>query len=124
MSVFCKDCKKTKDNEDFGINYNGSQYKTCVMCRDYDKKRNKLATKNDEAARRGLHYCNECEKAKPKDKFVMPNGNSYDQCRSCLIYGSDEDDSSSSRSSYNSDQCGWIADDYEVGFSNMYKYQF
>ena len=74
------------------------RYKTCVKCKDYDKKRNKLQTKQAEAALRGLRYCNECEKAKPKDKFVMPNGNSYDQCRSCLFYGSDEDDRSSSYS--------------------------
>ena len=120
MSVFCKGCKKAKNNEYFGMNNNGSQYKTCVMCRGYDKKRDKLATKKAEAALRGLHYCDECEKAKPKDKFVMPNGNSYDQCRSCLIYGSDEDDSSSSYSY----QCEYNAGDYEVGFSNMYKYIF
>ena len=86
MSVFCKGCKKTKDSEDFGIKKDGSQYKTCVMCRDYDKKRNKHATKKDNAAR-GLNYCEECDKAKPRDKFVMPNGGFYDTCcRSCLIY--------------------------------------
>ena len=34
MSVFCKGCKKVKDNEDFGITNNGSQYKTCMKCRE------------------------------------------------------------------------------------------
>ena len=103
-------------NKDFGYTRLEMRYKTCVKCRGYDKKRNKLQTKKAEAALRGLRYCNECEKAKPKDKFVMPTGNSYDQCRCCLIYGSDDEDDS--KSSY-SDQCGWTADDYEVGFSNM-----
>ena len=74
MSVFCKGCKKTKDNEDFGIKENGAQYKTCVVCRDDDRKRNKLATKKAEAALRGLQYCEECDKAKHRDKFVMSNG--------------------------------------------------
>ena len=45
----------------------------------------------------------------------MPNGNSYDQCRSCLIYGSDEDDRSSSYSY----QCEYNSGDYEVGSGNM-----
>ena len=116
MSVFCKDCKETKDNEDCGVNNNGSQYKACVKCRDYDKKRNQLATKKYEAALRGLKYCDECKKAKPRDKFVMPNGNSCDQCRCCLIYGSDDEDDSSSGYSY---QCEYNTGDYEVGFSNM-----
>ena len=39
MSVFCKGCKKNKDNEDFGIKNNGTQYNTCVKCRErYHKK--------------------------------------------------------------------------------------
>ena len=32
MSIYCKGCKKTKDNEDFGIKNNGTQYKTCDTC--------------------------------------------------------------------------------------------
>ena len=53
MSAFCKGCKKTKDNEDSGINNNGSQYNTCVKCRDYDRKRvekekNKASESNGE----------------------------------------------------------------------------
>ena len=38
MSVFCKGCKKTKDNEDFGMKSNCSQYKTCVKCREREQK--------------------------------------------------------------------------------------
>ena len=34
MSVYCKGCKGTKDNEDFGIKNNGTQYETCVRCRN------------------------------------------------------------------------------------------
>ena len=37
MSIYCKGCKTTKDNEDFGIKNNGTQYKTCVRCRDKNK---------------------------------------------------------------------------------------
>ena len=33
MSVFCKGCRKTKDNEEFGLKANGTQYKTCMTCR-------------------------------------------------------------------------------------------
>jgi hypothetical protein len=33
MSVFCKGCRKTKVNEDFGYKDNGEQYKTCKKCR-------------------------------------------------------------------------------------------
>ena len=39
MSVFCKGCKKIKDNEDFGIKNNGSQYKTCMKCRERKHKK-------------------------------------------------------------------------------------
>ena len=101
MSVFCKSCNKTKDSEDLGIKEDETQYKTCVRCRDKDKKQYKLATKKANAARRGLNYCEECDKAKPRDKFVMPNGELYDKCcRSCLIYDSDDEDDSSSNYSY------------------------
>ena len=33
MSVFCKGCRKTKVNEDFGFKTDGNQYKTCITCR-------------------------------------------------------------------------------------------
>ena len=33
MSVFCKGCRKTKVNEDFGLKTDGNQYKTCITCR-------------------------------------------------------------------------------------------
>ena len=52
------------------------------------------------------------------DKFVMPNGKSYNKCRRCLrheIYDSDEDDSSSGYSY----QCVYDASGNEPGFSNM-----
>ena len=39
MSVFCKGCKKNKDNEDFGTKNNGTQYKTCVKCRERKHKK-------------------------------------------------------------------------------------
>jgi len=39
MSVFCKGCKKTKDNEYFGMKNNGTQYKTCVNCRERKQKK-------------------------------------------------------------------------------------
>ena len=34
MSVFCKGCRKTKVNEDFGLKTDGNQYKTCIKCRN------------------------------------------------------------------------------------------
>ena len=34
MSVFCKGCRKTKDDEEFGLKANGTQYKTCIKCRN------------------------------------------------------------------------------------------
>ena len=37
MSAFCKGCRKTKDNDEFGLKYDESQYKTCMKCR-YKKK--------------------------------------------------------------------------------------
>ena len=33
MSVFCKGCRKTENNEEFGLKANGTQYKTCMKCR-------------------------------------------------------------------------------------------
>ena len=38
MSPLCKGCRKTKDNEDFGIKKDGSQYKTCTKCRNRKNK--------------------------------------------------------------------------------------
>ena len=37
MSIYCKGCKETKDNKDFGNKNNGTQYKTCVRCRNKNK---------------------------------------------------------------------------------------
>ena len=121
-TIKCSTCKKRFLNNKeqvelhFGYNRLNERFKCCIRCRGYGKKQNKLERKKAEAALRGLLYCEECEKAKPKDKFVMPNGESYDRCcRTCLIYGSDEDDSGSSYS----DQCVYDPGDYEVGFSNV-----
>ena len=33
MSVFCKGCRKTKDNEEFGLKADGNQYKTYMKCK-------------------------------------------------------------------------------------------
>ena len=107
------------------INHRKHERITCNVC-GYQSTRNNLArhqksnkcksyVKPDEND--GLNYCEECEKNKPMDKFVMPNGEIYTKCcRSCLIYGSDDEDDSSSNHSH---QCVYDAGDYEVGFSNM-----
>ena len=34
MSVFCNGCRQTADTDEFGVNNNGSQYKTCMKCRN------------------------------------------------------------------------------------------
>ena len=39
MSVFCKGCRKTKDNEEFGLEADGNQYKTCMKCRERKQKK-------------------------------------------------------------------------------------
>ena len=46
MSVLCKGCRKTKVNEDFGLKDNGTQYKTCIQCRN--KKIKKIEEKEEE----------------------------------------------------------------------------
>ena len=46
MSVLCKGCRKTKVNEDFGLKDNGTQYKTCLTCRN--KKIKKIEVKEEE----------------------------------------------------------------------------
>ena len=38
MYVFCKGCRKTKYNEEFGLKADGTQYETCVK---YRNKKNK-----------------------------------------------------------------------------------
>ena len=45
MSVFCKGCRKTKVNEGFGLKDNGTQYKTCIQCRN--KKIKKIEEKEE-----------------------------------------------------------------------------
>ena len=46
ISVFCKGCRKTKDNEEFGLKA-GTQYKTCMKCR-YKKLGVKVSFKKPE----------------------------------------------------------------------------
>ena len=53
MSSFCKGCRKTKDNEGFGMKKDGSQYKTCETCR-----------------------ANKC-KPHPNDKYMLVGGRTY-----------------------------------------------
>ena len=66
--IICSKCRskcindKEHINNVFGYTRLEMRYKTCVKCRDYDKKRNKLQTQKAEAALRGLKYCDECKK--------------------------------------------------------------
>ena len=46
MSVFCKGCRKTKDNEEFGLKTDGNQYKTHIKCRN--KKIKKIEEEEEE----------------------------------------------------------------------------
>ena len=117
--IKCSTCKKRFLNNKeqvelhFGYNRLNERFKCCIRCRDYSKKRTKLQNKQADAALRGLQYCEACEKAKDRYEFIMSNGKSHTRCcRTCLIYGSDEDDSGSSYS----DQCVYDPGDYEVGF--------
>ena len=34
MSVFCKGCRETNDNEEFGLKTDGNQYNTYITCRN------------------------------------------------------------------------------------------
>ena len=122
--IKCSNCKKqfmnNKEQIDlyFGYNRLEQRFKCCVRCRGYGKKRTERETKKAEDSNGELKYCNKCKTSKPVDKFVMPNGKSYNKCRRCLrpeIYDSDEDDSSSSYSY----QCVYDASGNEPGFSNM-----
>ena len=63
MSVFCKGCRKTKVNDDFGFKYNGTQYKTCIKCRS--KKIKKIEEKEEEIT------C--CDVEKIRDTFRKLN---------------------------------------------------
>ena len=123
--IQCSTCKKKYLNNKeqvelyFGHNRLNQPFKCCIRCRGYGKKRTERETKKAEDSNGELKYCNKCKTSKPMDKFVMPNGKSYNKCRRCLrseIYDSDEEDDSSS--GYSS-QCVYDAGDYDVGFSNM-----
>ena len=122
--IKCSTCKKKYLNNKeqvelyFGYNRLDQRFKCCIRCRGCGKKRVENETKKANESNGELKYCNKCKTSKPVDKFVMPNGKSYNKCRRCLrheIYDSD-DDASSSNYSY---QCEYDAGDYEVGFSNM-----
>ena len=39
MSVCCNGCRKTKDNEEFGLKADGNQYKTYIKCRNKNNKK-------------------------------------------------------------------------------------
>ena len=41
MSVFCKGCRETQDNEEFGLKADGTQYKTCIKCGNKKNKKPK-----------------------------------------------------------------------------------
>ena len=47
MSVCCKGCRKTTDNEEFVLKDNGTQYKTSMKCR-YNKLGVKVSFKKPE----------------------------------------------------------------------------
>ena len=98
--IQCSTCKtKFLNNKEhvelyFGYNRLEQRFKCCIRCRGYGKKQTENETKKAEKSNGELHYCNKCKKAKPIDKFVMPNGKSYNKCRRCLrstIYDSDEE---------------------------------
>ena len=123
--IQCSTCKKKYLNNKeqvelyFGHNRLNQPFKCCIRCRGYGKKRTERETKKAEDSNGELKYCNKCKTSKPVDKFVMPNGKSYNKCRRCLrpeIYDSDEEDDSSSSYSY---QCVYDASGNEPGFSNM-----
>ena len=122
--IQCSMCKKKYLNNKeqvelhFGYNRLNQPFKCCIRCRGYGKKRVEKEKNKANESDGELKYCNKCKTSKPMDKFVMPNGKSYNKCRRCLghdIYDSDEDDSSSGYSY----QCVYDARGNEPGFSNM-----
>ena len=64
MSVLGKGCKKTKDHNEFGLNNNGSQYKTCMKCRD-----NKLKEEPKEEPKEELPNCCDVEEIRNSSKL-------------------------------------------------------
>ena len=55
MSVFCKGCRKTNDNEEFGLKADGTQYKTYIKCRN--KKMNCRNKKNKKSEEEIIECC-------------------------------------------------------------------
>ena len=119
--IKCSTCKKKFLNNKeqvelhFGYNRLNERFKCCIRCRGYGKKRVEQEKNKANESNGELKYCTQCKTSKPVDKFLMPNGKSYNKCRRCLIHDSDDDDSSSSYSY----QCVYDPGDYEVGFRNM-----
>ena len=77
MYVCCKGCKKTKDNEDVGIKNNGTQYKTCVNCRDKNKKDND--NKQQSIDTNVNRLCTRCCQVKPNTEFGEYEMHVYDK---------------------------------------------
>ena len=100
--IKCSTCKKKFLNNKeqvelhFGYNRLNERFKCCIRCRGYGKKRVEQEQNKANESNGELKYCTQCKTSKPVDKFVMPNGKSYNKCRKCLrdeIYDSDDDDS-------------------------------
>ena len=70
MSVFCKGCRETKDNEEFGLKTDGNHYKTCT------KYRNQKIKKIEEE---GIIEC--CDVELMRDTFIKLN------CRTVHLNG-------------------------------------
>ena len=102
----------TDDNmkKDFGYNRLNQRYKTCIKCRNdrkqyrknnadkmksyrhqywidnaenIKKKREQLKKEADESNGK-IKYCNRCYQNKDIDKFICPNGKTYNACYACL----------------------------------------
>ena len=98
--IKCSTCKKKFLNNKeqvelyFGYNRLNERFKCCVRCRGYGKKRVEQEQNKANESNGELKYCTQCKTSKPVDKFVMPNGKSYNKCRRCLrdeIYDSDDE---------------------------------
>ena len=88
--IKCSRCKMKYLNddkhigEDFGYNRLNERYKVCVKCRNREKLRVKRLIDEAEASDGKLKHCYRCYKNKTLDKFVCPNGKSYNACYACL----------------------------------------
>ena len=98
--IKCSTCKKrflnNKEQVYLYVGYNifNQHFKCCIRCRGYGKKRTEQENNKANESNGELKYCTQCKTSKPVNKFVMPNGKSYNKCRRCLrdeIYDSDEE---------------------------------